>query len=322
MDPVTHIVSGAIGGQAVRNPHRRDRYLLVFCILAGWLPDIDNFMGFLGTEFYLIYHRGFTHSVFGGLLLAAILTGIFKLFISSFPILRGFLLAYALTLVHIFLDLITSYGTQIFFPLTNTRYSITSVFIIDPLYTLVMGYLLYKSFRSVKIRKTFAIAGLIWVFLYPTINLGIRYTLHHHIEKTLSDKGMIFDNIDVSTDVFSPFFWKVIVEDATSYQIGGLSLFDPTRPLDFTQYTKADPQLLQQFGTQEPLFNTYAWFTDYTIMQEEQSGQETKIIFSDLKFSTTVPFLQKFQENRESPFALIAIIDQNRRLVRYYDMRH
>ncbi|MBD3326546.1 hypothetical protein GF339_18320, partial [candidate division KSB3 bacterium] len=62
MDPVTHITAGVLGAQAIRRP-LRDRYFLLFCILAAWLPDIDNLIGFLGPEFYLVHHRGLTHSV-------------------------------------------------------------------------------------------------------------------------------------------------------------------------------------------------------------------------------------------------------------------
>jgi inner membrane protein len=318
MDPVTHIASGILGGQAVRNPLQQDRYLLFFCIIAAWLPDIDNFIGFLGPEFYLVYHRGLTHSFFGGFLLAAILAGLFRIFIKSFPILYGFILAYACIVIHIFLDLITSYGTQILFPLTSTRYSIPSVFILDPLYTLVMIYLSYKSFRSLKKRKTLAMIGLLWVFIYPTVNLSIRYTLHYHVEKQLRSAGMVFDNVDISTDVLSPFYWKVIVEDATSYQIGGISLFHVTTPIDFTAYTKADRQLLQRFGEQAALFKIYKWFTDYTIMWEEQSGHDTMITFGDLRFSTTVPFLRNLRETGGFPFALTAVLNNNRELVKYH----
>jgi inner membrane protein len=82
MDPVTHLAAGAIGAQAIRKS-RRDRRLLVFCILAAWLPDIDNFIGFLGMEFYLVHHRGLTHSFIGGVLLAAVFVGMFKLFARS-----------------------------------------------------------------------------------------------------------------------------------------------------------------------------------------------------------------------------------------------
>ncbi len=129
---------------------------------------------------------------------------------------------------------------------------------------------------------------------------------------------MRFNHVEVSTEVFSPFFWKVIVENATSYQVGGLRLFHLNTPIDFTEYTKADRKLLQKLGKQVSLFNTYAWFTDYTIMREETSENETLITFGDLRFASAVPFIQNLRENGELPFALTAVLDENQKLVRYY----
>ncbi len=318
MDPFTHITAGAIGAQAIRRP-LRDRYLLLFCILAAWLPDIDNFIGFLGPEFYLIYHRGLTHSFIGGILLAAVFVWVFKLFVKPFPFKRGFILAYLFIALHIFLDLITSYGTQILYPLTNTRYMLTSVFIIDPVYTFVMLYLMYRTFKSRKTRKMIAIAGVIWIFLYPAINLGIRYTLEYHVEARLKNDGKTFTRLDLSTDILSPFFWKVIVDAGKSYQIGGISLFKPNAPISFTHFQKADRTILQELGKSASLFHTFAWFFDYPIMisKTTDDGKKTTITFGDLRFASTIPFIQNLRGNEELPFGLTAILDENRKLVGY-----
>ena len=127
MDPITHITSGALAGQAFRDrfPGRTG---LGFCILAGWIPDMDNLIALTGDpEIYLLHHRGVTHSFLGGLALAALLVGAFRLFKKSFPLLRGFCVAYGCIALHIVLDLVTSYGTQIIAPLSDARFAISSV---------------------------------------------------------------------------------------------------------------------------------------------------------------------------------------------------
>ncbi len=332
MDPLTHITAGAIGGQALRKPYKKDRALLVFCILAAWLPDIDNFIGFWGTELYLIYHRGFTHSFIGGIVVAAVFTWIFNAFVKLFSFRRGFLIAYLFIALHIFLDLITSYGTQIFAPLTNARYAMTSVFIIDPIYTLVMiailcfsfKSLLAFSFESLKVRKKIAIAGLLWIFLYPATNLGIRYTLEYHTEKRLKREGIEFVRLDVSTDILSPFCWKVIVDQGDTYHIAGIRLLKPNAPLEFISYRKADPMLFQKLGKSAPVFRTYAWFFDFPIVKSETSenGEETLMTIWDLRFASTLAFIRRaMQENGEQPFALRAVLNEENRLIRYYDHR-
>ncbi len=324
MDPITHLTAGALGGQAFRRPLRNDRYWLAFCIFAAWLPDSDNFVGLLGTEFYLLYHRGVTHSFLGGLFLAAVFVAIFRLFVNKISFVRGLLIAYALILVHIFLDLITSYGTQIFFPFTNARYAVTSIFIIDPIYTLTMLFILYRTFRTQHARNTLAIAGIIWIFLYPTMSLGIRCGLHAHVEHRLKREGVAFTRMDVSTDVFSPFFWKVILEQEDSYQIGGITLFKPNDPITLKRFQKADDAVFHDFSKTAPIFKTYAWFFDFPIMHTEaaEHGEEIVVTIWDLRFASTLDFMQRMMnDNGQQPFALRAVLNEQHELVRYYDHR-
>ncbi|MCK4469305.1 MAG: metal-dependent hydrolase, partial [Desulfobacterales bacterium] len=78
MDPITHITAGVLSSQVVPKPFSR-RFIILFCIIAAWLPDIDNLAGLIGPEFYLIHHRGITHSLTGALLLSILLVAIFRL---------------------------------------------------------------------------------------------------------------------------------------------------------------------------------------------------------------------------------------------------
>jgi inner membrane protein len=237
-----------------------------------------------------------------------------------YPFKKGFILAYIFIALHIFLDLITSYGTQILFPLTNTRYALTSVFILDPIYTFVMVYLMYRTFKTPNIRKTLAIVGVVWIFLYPAVNLGIRYTLQYYIEGKLRTEGMEFTRIDVSTDILTPIFWKVIVDDGTAYHIGGVSLLRPTAPISFTSFQKADQKLFQTLGKSASLFNTYQWFFDFPIVRTEISkdGKETRVMLEDLRFASTVSFIQNLRTSQNLPFSLIAVLNEKKQLIRYY----
>ena len=318
MDPVTHISAGALGAQIFRKPLRRDRYFLLFCMLAAWLPDIDNFVGLLGPELYLIHHRSLTHSFLGGIMLAAFFSGIFRLFVKILPFKRGFLLAYLFICVHIFLDLITSYGTQIFFPFTNGRYTLACVFIIDPLYTLVIGYFLFRSFRVPEQRRTFlATIGLLWVLMYPTLNLGIRYGLETRVKHQLVQRRVAFEDVSLSPDALSPFFWKVIVEHKDSYEMGGLNLFQSFVSLSFDSFHKAGPEVFLDLARYTELFKTFAWFFDYPVMKTVQQGATTNITFGDLRFASTLPFLKNLR-GEALPFALTAVLNADGELLEYH----
>ncbi len=321
MEPLTHIASGALGACVARRPSE-GRYITLFCIAAAWLPDIDNLAGFAGPEFYLIHHRGITHSILGGFVLSGLLVAIFRLFIKSFPIKRGLAISYLLILVHIFLDLITSYGTQIFYPITNMRYSVESVFIIDPFYTLIMVTILCFSLLNKKNKKKVAILGFVWLFLYPMINLGIRHIVQYRVENRLKGNKAVFDKVHISPDALTPVFWKVIVEDDTSYQIGGLSLLDLGKPIDYKEFKRAKPDLFKRFGKYVSIFNTYFWFAGYPIMETKTSHNGMIITFGDLRFSSTVGFARNLLKNKQLPFSLTAILDQNHKITGYYYFHH
>ncbi len=318
MDPVTHISAGALGAQFLRKPLRRDRYLLIFCMLAAWLPDVDNFIGFLGPELYLIHHRSLTHSFFRGILSAAIFTWLFRAFVKSLPFKRGFSIAYLFISLHIFLDLITSYGTQIFYPFTNARYTLACVFIIDPLYMIVMGYFLFRSVRASEQRRpSLARIGLVWVLMYPMLTLGIRYGLEAHVERQLARRHAAFELVSLSPDALSPFFWKVIVEHEDSYEIGGLNLFRPLASLSFTSFQKAGPALFLNLARQAELFKTFAWFFDYPVVNTVRNGATTLVTLGDLRFASTLPFLQNLR-GETLPFALTAVLTEEGELLEYH----
>ena len=286
------------------------------------MPDIDNIAGLAGPEFYIIHHRGITHSFLGGLMLSGLLVAVFRLFLKSFPVKRGLVVSYLLFLVHIFLDLITSYGTQIFYPFTNLRYSIESVFIIDPFNTLIMVTILFLSLASKNNKKKIAMFGLFWIFLYPMINLSIRHIIQYRVENELKSNRVVFDKVHISPDALTPVFWKVIVEDDTSYQIGGLSLLNPDTPIDYEEFKKAEPDLLKRFGEYTSFFKTYSWFSGYPIMKTKTFNNGMLITFEDLRFFSTVDFVRKLIKNKQLPFSLTAVLDQNHKITGYYFYHH
>jgi inner membrane protein len=321
MDPVTHLTAGALQGHAFR-PILRSRWVFLFCLLASWLPDIDNLVGFTNPELYLIHHRGITHSFLGALFLSLFLSLIFRLFCSSFPFWRGSMVAFVGILVHIFLDLITTYGTQIFSPLSRTRYAIPSVFIIDPLFTLTLIVLLVVSFLRKRARRTVVALGLAWIFIYPMVNFGFREALELKLEKRLSYEGRTYSKVHVSPDALTPLYWKVILETDSTYEMTNLSLLHPKKPMTFQAFQKADRALMERLGQKESFFRTYAWFAEFPTMKRIGGSGRRAIVFSDLRFYSSLDFVnQRFRRSEEAPFSLTAVFNDGGELVQYTYLR-
>ena len=52
----------------------------------------------------------------------------------------------------------------------------------------------------------------------------------------------------MTTDAFTPLFWKVIVENDSTYSMAVLSLLDPERRLSYETFQKADAGLMKRLG--------------------------------------------------------------------------
>ena len=156
MDTITHGIVGALLGKALfagpdvpaARPHVAEiqealssptaRVAIAACTLGAMFPDIDVFAGPLAHNPLSImeWHRSITHSIvllpLWAFLLAAIsipLSKFLKWKSPPFPWLFGI---YAVALAsHIFLDLVTSFGTMVWSPVKYSRPAWDWVFILD-----------------------------------------------------------------------------------------------------------------------------------------------------------------------------------------------
>jgi len=151
MDTVTHGIVGALIGKAFfaddprrfaptwrARPNTPDRTAIIACTLGSIFPDIDVFAGPLAHNSLALitWHRNVTHSLivlpFWAVLLALLtrwLAGIVEWPAPSFRELVGIYAAGIAS--HIFLDVLTSFGTMVWSPLNYTRLAWDWLFIVD-----------------------------------------------------------------------------------------------------------------------------------------------------------------------------------------------
>ncbi|WP_027368791.1 metal-dependent hydrolase [Desulfocurvibacter africanus] len=316
MDPVTHLASGILAGQAVRDGFLPWKRIIPFCMLAAWIPDIDNLFSLLGPGPYLLYHRGITHSFVGGLAVALLLALAAKAFNRSLAAWRVAAVAYGCVLAHIFLDLITNYGTQIYLPFTHARASFPCVFIIDPFFTLTLLAFGTLSFMAKPKRRFFAVVGLAWLVIYPLSNATLRENVGSLYARKLASQGVPFDGVHVQPDAFSPLWWKIIVEQGDTYRVTSVSLL-PGKGMDgFKTFRKADPALLDSLAAQSEFVDIYRWFSRFLAMEEQATEHGRLVIFRDLRFLVMTPAVQGLMGNGEAPFVLQVELDGQGRLMR------
>ena len=172
MDTITHALLGAVTAQ-LGFRHKIGRDATWLATLAAVTPDLDIFIGPIlsltgaenGQMGHAPYHRGLTHSLLMTPVIALVIAAAWWWFrrrtadqdvhpaggdmvthpevarqvqVRPPPRATPFLLLYACVfiaaLTHPLLDFCTSYGTQLFAPLTNTRYAWDALPIVDIIY--------------------------------------------------------------------------------------------------------------------------------------------------------------------------------------------
>ncbi len=329
MEPITHALSGAVIGCAL--PWKRRWWLPAWAALVAASPDMDVFFVRTPLE-YIEWHRGITHSFAGGLLLALLLALIPWLanrrrvpgvpadappFNWSLPF--AWFVAYLLILHHIYLDCMNSYGTQVFLPFSDYRVRLNALFIVDPLLLLPLGLgLLFK-----RTDRRVMLGLLLWTLLYPLGSLAIRAGLEAHLhdghytpdvftqelrseDLTPEQRGEGRWNdvraVHLVPDAFTPFHWKLILDRGTVWDVAGYTLF-MDEPETFIAYAKPPQPLWTRLGEEDRTFRAYERFALYPALEEEQKlggalEGETQYIFSDLRFGSTIRWVDEIQVQR------------------------
>ena len=161
MDNLTHSLTGWALGQAGLKTQTRKG--LAALILGANMPDIDVFLGWVPWV-PLATHRGFTHSLVGGVVvMPPLLFGLLWLldrwqvsrggrFRSGLPMHPGWLLAlcYIGAVSHPLLDVLTTYSVQLLSPFSSAWYHSDGLFIIDLWLWLLFAGIIFWSKRREK----------------------------------------------------------------------------------------------------------------------------------------------------------------------------
>jgi membrane-bound metal-dependent hydrolase YbcI (DUF457 family) len=156
MDPITHGITGALIGKAyfsklpsqspLQSPSQsKDRVALFSTVIGAVLPDVDFIAyGFSSDPLGIVkYHRAFTHSFLGLPVFAVALALLTRSYARrraiEAPSLPLLVLIYSVGIAsHILLDAATSYGTQLWNPISRNRAAWDLIFIIDFTFTAVV----------------------------------------------------------------------------------------------------------------------------------------------------------------------------------------
>ena len=206
MDNFTHSLAGwALGQAGLKSKTRKG---LAALILGANMPDIDVIFGWIPWE-PLAMHRGFTHSLVGGvLIMPPMLAGLLLLldrwqvkrgatFNSGLDMHVGWLIAlcYVGALTHPLLDLQTTYSVQLLSPFDFGWYHADSLFIIDVwLWTLIAGSIAWSRWQEKRGRewRRPVQSGIAFALVYISFNIGLSQTATEEVQRRSPTATAIF----------------------------------------------------------------------------------------------------------------------------------
>lgn len=121
---------------------------------------------------------------------------------------------------HVLLDLFTSWGTQVLWPL-QYRFAFKTIFVIDPLYTiplLISLVFMWKN-KEYQILRKYLIRGLAISSLYLLLTCILKLFAVHQFEKALQHQNIPHQELIVIPTAFNCILWNANVSTSKGYFI-------------------------------------------------------------------------------------------------------
>ena len=312
MDNLTHSLTGALAAKLIETTfpaladepaeHRKKFWLLVTSVN---IPDIDVVLGLLGDPILAIHHhRGLTHS----LLFASIFALLPAMIFFKLVKLKNFKTLWVYGLIgiylHIFFDLITPFGTQLFAPFSTARFSLDLMFIIDPFFTGVLGLTLLFGKIFKQRRRSFLFGGVFFAALYLLIEVVNHHRAYQLIEVALQRDNIAATKISAFPQPLSIFRWMGLAQTPDGVAQTFLSLLNDEKELSFTNYENANDEFVAK-TLQAPETKWYLTFARHPWIISERRGEQQVVELQDLQFHIDKRLLQTAGipiPERRSPF--------------------
>lgn len=203
---------------------RMGRWGMAWGAAIGSLPDLDVVMlPFLGQVERIGWHRGITHSVIVAAAVAPLLGWVLRRFSGGrVGFLWGSVAAFVLLAGHIFLDVITIYGTQVLAPLSDWRAGTGLLFIIDPVFTaaLLVGVVAAVFLRDEALRRKWAAGGMAVAGLYLCWCVGAKTLAEARFAGALEANGIEPLRMMTAPAPFQSVVWRGLAETEDAFYAG------------------------------------------------------------------------------------------------------
>lgn len=302
MDNLTHTLVGvAIGEAGLRK--RLGRGTTLILAIASNLPDSDViWASFQGGEAFL-FRRMFTHSIFGIPLIAAIAALLFRLLYKHISWRALFGLCFLGMGVHIFFDLINSYGVVLLYPLSLQRFELAWVFIIDLILwgILVSPFLISMLWRH-RLEK-FTRISLMLLLSYVSFCGLARFQAAKILAQIAAKESQVPNFLYVFPEALGPHRFRGVIREGDEYRMYMIHILSGRYELKERFHTDENSSEVQAIRSREEA-RRLEWFFKAPVWRRDNEKGIFEVF--DLRFKSfvldwrKVPFAFKFKSDEAS----------------------
>jgi inner membrane protein len=315
MDSLSHALLGAVGAQ-LGFRQRIGRETTWVMAAAAMLPDLDTLvaplMNLSGVEVdgltRITIHRGISHSLLLSPVIALPVAGLWwwarrryaqtrQVGPGEAPRARPFALLYAAALVavvcHPLLDWCTSYGTQLFAPISHARLSLDALPFIDIFFTPLLAVTLLACFLVRTIRRSVAARATL-VIGWTGFLLAIGYIAAGRVMHDVAVRravalahGQRVIRAGAYPSIGSIFLWRGVVRTADGWQVSRQNLL--FAPPDHANAAGQDDNVWTARANKLEDAQTWRWFAQGMVrdVYTHRDGQHI-VELHDMRFGLIV----------------------------------
>ncbi len=316
MDSLTQIVLGSAVGEVCLGKKIGNKALF-YGAIAGTIPDLDIVLNlFTDTLTSMEWHRGISHSLFFCLLFSPVLGFVVHHIEQNREVSFkswGYFFFFTL-FTHPLLDLFTTWGTQILWPLPQ-KFAFHSIFVADPLYTIpflvcIIWLGFYKKENDK--RRRLAKIGLILSSGYLILGLGVKTFVNQVVQNSLKEQQIEYQDFSTRPSPLNIILWNINVMCDDRILISNYSLFDKSPHLSFYSIPK-NHHLIAPYNNYEKIKRLKKLSENWYVIQEKDST----LFFNDLRFGQMgygkeAPFVFSFRLDFDYENADLQITENNK----------
>ncbi len=319
MDPVTQVLLGAaIGTVTIGRKVGARKGALIGGVLAE-LPDADFLFPSETRLDVFVDHRGPTHSVVMHALATPIFGEALRFVDRRLRDERwlSYGLVFAAFSTHALLDGFTTYGTKLLWPVFTEPISWSSIFIIDPLYTLplLLAFLVSMFARAPShaaplsrgVRRA-ASAALILSTAYLGWTMMARELAETKVLNALAAEELRYERLTVIPMPFNSLLWRGLAIDGDEYANVYVSLLDGEAVAPVHRHPRGIA--LETLLPDRTALDKIAWFSRgfYTMFEEDGT-----VYARDLRMGVEPDYFLTFEIARRNSETLSAVEPVQRR---------